>query len=135
MKAKRNAPQATGRPSIAAAADLDPLARARRLLRGGDALGVRLAVDELQGVAGDQMRVPLLEQPLVEEELAPTCRPELVVLAALRAHFEVRREGLGGERLPAAVALAEDALAERLFLGRVALGGFLVRPGHASKRL
>ena len=121
-----------GTPLDACASDLHAFAGTRRLLRGADSLGVGLAVDELERVGGCEVRVPLLERALVEQQLTPPGGGELVVVAALRADFEVGGEGVGRERLAAPVALAEDALAEGLLLRGVALGRLLLGPGHDS---
>ena len=117
-----------------ALAGLDRLLRARVFLRGGDAIGIRLSVGEREGIGGQQVGVPLLEARVVEHERAPAGRAELVMPPALRTDLEIVLEGLRGEGLAAAVALAEDALAEAGLLAGVQPGGLFFGPRHRRVR-
>ena len=63
-----------GNAADARAADLDGLPGLRRPLRRRDALGVGLAVDELERIGRLEVRVPLLDRAVVGEELPPARR-------------------------------------------------------------
>src|SRR5690606_28775918 len=114
----------------AGSADLDGLGGSGRSLRRRDPLGVGLAVGERERIAGAQVLVPGLELAVVEQELPKARRLQAVVMAARGADLEVLLEVLRRAGLVAAIAFAEDALAERLLL--VCLRGIGARPAHAS---
>ena len=69
---------------------------------------------------------------VVEKKPAPPVGRKRVMTAALRAHFEVGREGVGRERVAAPDAFAKHALSEGSLVGRVAFGRLFLGPVHAS---
>ena len=91
MNEKRNAPYAIGLPlDLARDRSRSLLCAFDDLLRRRDALGVALAVGEPERIGRLEVGVPLVEVAAVEEEVSPPGGGELVVLAAERAHLEVR---------------------------------------------
>src|SRR5467141_35858 len=111
----------------------DGIFQARVGLRALQARGVRLQVDKLQRVGGDEIAIENIVFAVVEKLRQACAGVDAEVFVALRADVEIVFEVLLPDNLPAFLTLHPQPLGAYLLLARsIQLTGLSLEPSHKS---